>query len=69
MTNVNNRRSSQDLNSVPLEYKVSLLTTALRFLKNCDTSSVTVNIRAWIVNCEQRMLKRIFGPNGEEVPR
>jgi len=68
MTNVNNRCSSQDMNSVPFEYKVRVPTTAPRFLKNCETWSVTVNIRAWIENCEQRMLKRIFGPNGEEVP-
>jgi len=68
MTNVNNRCSSQDMNPVPFEYKVRVLTTALRFLKSCETWAVTVNVRAWIENCEKRMLKRIFGPNPEEVP-
>jgi hypothetical protein len=67
MTNVNNRCSSQDMNSVPFEYKVRVLTTALQFLKNCETWSVTFNLRAWTESCEKRMLKRIFGPNGEEV--
>ena len=56
------------MNPVPFEYKVRVLTTALRFLKSCETWAVTVNVRAWIENCEKRMLKRIFGPNPEEVP-
>jgi hypothetical protein len=67
MMNVNIRCSSQDMNSAPFEYKVRVLTTALRFLKNCETLSVTFNIRAWPESCEKRMVERIFGPNGEEV--